>query len=567
MNAPASAPVGADPVLAPPIYGQWHAGRRTVTPGAQPWLNRLNLDPRWRVAAAFGTRVIQQNQEALMASAWDQMAEVQDANQRLRQLQLSCSIGKVLHDRHFSKLSPEKMLRIASPAFARLGLTDASGPLLARQARSPLPLGANRSAMRRIGRHRGPLSRRTAAQGVVRTEEQSWVSRLMTLAPMPPPPAGPPPKDISAWPPALPTAAALQNGLSNFGVLFVQAENIAPTFPGTPTPAPHYEVPGFFRSAALDHIPPFFAVRPAPPAPDKSTAMTTVVSDVLKTTDPLPTIVKLAKAVITTGDNRLPPTAKGISPTGLETLMFTPKFPAAMYEPLREVSQDLFLPGLETVKPETVLALQTNQPFIEAYMVGLNHEMGRELLWRAFPTDQRGTCFSNFWAAHPSGQKGEIDDLTTWGDRDLGASSTSGSQFVLLLRSRLLTRYPNAAIFLAPAIASPGTPGGWAPNPATSVMPIFTGALDPDLTYFGFPVAARDAIATPGYFVVIQEHPTEPRFGIDAASVPPGTNYLTATGPLPAGMTWGSNAAQMAAQTRRRPARVALHASRLIAHA
>ena len=30
-------------------------------------------------------------------------------------------------------------------------------------------------------------------------------------------------------------------------------------------------------------------------------------------------------------------------------------------------------------------------------MVGSNHEMGRELLWRGYPTDQRGTYFAQFW--------------------------------------------------------------------------------------------------------------------------------------------------------------------------
>ena len=39
----------ADPLLAPPLYGRWHAGRATVTPGAANWLDALNLDPRWRV--------------------------------------------------------------------------------------------------------------------------------------------------------------------------------------------------------------------------------------------------------------------------------------------------------------------------------------------------------------------------------------------------------------------------------------------------------------------------------------------------------------------------------------
>src|SRR6188768_36725 len=54
----------ADPLLAPPLYGRWHAARTTVNPGAANWFDELNLDPRWRIAAGIGTGVIQQHQEA-----------------------------------------------------------------------------------------------------------------------------------------------------------------------------------------------------------------------------------------------------------------------------------------------------------------------------------------------------------------------------------------------------------------------------------------------------------------------------------------------------------------------
>ena len=30
-------------------------------------------------------------------------------------------------------------------------------------------------------------------------------------------------------------------------------------------------------------------------------------------------------------------------------------------------------------------------------MVGLNHEFARKLLWREYPTDQRGSYFRQFW--------------------------------------------------------------------------------------------------------------------------------------------------------------------------
>ena len=78
-----------------------------------------------------------------------------------------------------------------------------------------------------------------------------------------------------------------------------------------------------------------------------------------------------------------PPTNTGIVP--IEPIMAAPKFPQPMYEPLRDLSQELLLPGLETVEPNSVLGLKTNSRFVEAYMVGLNVEMGRELLWRGYP--------------------------------------------------------------------------------------------------------------------------------------------------------------------------------------
>src|SRR5262245_21945572 len=110
----------ADPLLAPPLYGRWHAARSTVTPGATPWFDELNLDPRHRSVAAFGTRVIQEHQEALMAAAWDQAAELQRANQRMRQLQLTLAATSRLHTRHFKALGPEALMRVGAPVFGRL---------------------------------------------------------------------------------------------------------------------------------------------------------------------------------------------------------------------------------------------------------------------------------------------------------------------------------------------------------------------------------------------------------------------------------------------------------------
>ena len=69
-----------------------------------------------------------------------------------------------------------------------------------------------------------------------------------------------------------------------------------------------------------------------------------------------------------------------------------------MYEPLQgHLVDELFLPNINLIEPNSITLLETNQTFIEAYMVGLNHEFARELLWREYPTDQRGSYFRQFW--------------------------------------------------------------------------------------------------------------------------------------------------------------------------
>ena len=74
-----------------------------------------------------------------------------------------------------------------------------------------------------------------------------------------------------------------------------------------------------------------------------------------------------------------------------------PQFDLPMYQPLVDLRPSYFLPNINLIEPNSITLLETNQKFIEAYMVGLNHEMARELLWREYPTDQRGSYFRQFW--------------------------------------------------------------------------------------------------------------------------------------------------------------------------
>jgi hypothetical protein len=215
-------------------------------------------------------------------------------------------------------------------------------------------------------------------------------------------------------------------------------------------------------------------------------------------------------------------------------------------------------------------------------MVGLNHEMGRELLWRGFPTDQRGTYFARFWDARAPEAKPDVLPLHGWGNRPLGDPQTapSGDRFVMLIRSALLRRYPTAVIYASKALIVRGVrkPSS---KPEDEQHPVFRGSMQPDVSFFGFDLTVDQAVGpvnppltseNQGYFIVIQEQPTEPRFGVDVGT-PTGTGtHLKVSDGAPAGSTtggtleWGKNGAHMATMLRQQPVRIAIHASRFLKH-
>ncbi len=94
-----------------------------------------------------------------------------------------------------------------------------------------------------------------------------------------------------------------------------------------------------------------------------------------------------------------PPVPPGApeKPPSIKPVMAYPDIKEPMYRPLDDLADDLLVPNLGLVPPNTVTLMLTNPPFIEAYMAGVNHEFARELLWREYPTDCRGSPFRQFW--------------------------------------------------------------------------------------------------------------------------------------------------------------------------
>jgi hypothetical protein len=166
--------------------------------------------------------------------------------------------------------------------------------------------------------------------------------------------------------------------------------------------------------------------------------------------------------------------------------------------------------------------LSGNPRFIEAYMVGLNHELGREFLWRGLPADPRATFFEQFWdvrgrAPSSPGPPTDIPPIADWDpESGLGANATGvggHGMVVLLIRGELMRRYPTATVYAVKAASL--TQLG-----AQERYPEFRGALEPDLTFFAFDLSEAEVRGTeggdPGWFFIIQEQATEPRFGLDA---------------------------------------------------
>lgn len=87
-----------------------------------------------------------------------------------------------------------------------------------------------------------------------------------------------------------------------------------------------------------------------------------------------------------------------VSLQDLKPVMAYPEFTEAVYAYLLQISKNHILPNIDKLTQNSITILESNQSFIESFMAGLNHEMARELLWREYPTDQRGSYFRQFWS-------------------------------------------------------------------------------------------------------------------------------------------------------------------------
>ena len=134
------------------------------------WYEQLNTDPAHRVAAALGTHVVQQQQETLVAAAWDQAADLHAAGRVFGLAALGLAVADSLHRRHLVPLPPEAGLFVLAPLRARLlqAAPATGGASFAQQwAQAQLPDQALSPVVRRVTRPRGPVVRRVGRTGSI----------------------------------------------------------------------------------------------------------------------------------------------------------------------------------------------------------------------------------------------------------------------------------------------------------------------------------------------------------------------------------------------------------------
>ena len=594
VDEPADPPVEAglaadiEPVIntanavAPPIYGRWHAaadGVNAPTSGSLGWLEALNLDQRHRVAAGVGTLVIQERQEDLMAAVWEQLGEVLRANQLLRQAQLAVAASERVVARHLAPLSDAELLTLVGPALSRIRL--ASGVTLRSSiAESCLPVLALSGAFRRIVRAHGPLDRRLTKLSLdvvpdvvpSPTLDATTIVRALAGGALAPRPIGLPVGAV-----AMPVRIRGDRGELILGHRPPLGAGGELTLGRRPPLGDRDR-----DSDPLAELAPSFATLQARAARTQCSALELgpVAATVRTRIEPDVAVAGRARRQV-----KVPKSPRLHLSSRLDPIMAAPEIPTPMIGPLMELGEEWLLPGIAEMPPNAIAIVEPNAEFIEAYMVGLNHEIGRELLWRGFPTDQRGTVFSVFWDRRGSVEAKNV----TIPDRDLppihewdrktplGGSLAGGGKdlVVMLIRGELLERYPRATIYLHR--------GCWVRDPQDNVVfkddlavrapvelldddawaadtrfPIFRGEAGADISFLGFPLPKQvvrgvdRGVAKPdakdddaGWYVVFQEQPTEPRFG----DAPQPTPLLADT---------------LAAELLRQPFRLFVHASDLV---
>lgn len=561
-----------DPVVGPPAYAIQQAQARSVPEEGRPpeWLGELNTEPQHRTAAGLGAQVVRRDQEHLMASAWEFAASAAEASRVLTRARTAAEVGKRAK-LHFDLLTDADFIQIAGPAMARLH--HPSGKTIhGVVGTSALPGGLFSGAFRRLSRTAPGLRKTSAKRGI---DIPGAVTQKALQDPV---------AFVQPWASVhSPANADVENETQGARAVAPVARTI------------------LVGGIEVDMVPRVDVI--TLPYTGDSQWVNTLVPESRAALDPVQTI----RAMVQSRIKNLP-LAEGQDVP--DRVFIRPRFTTPMYKRLAALSVEYLVPGIGEIPNDTLGLLEANPSFIEAYMSGLNHEMGREFLWREFPARLSDTWFQHFWNSGSQGAE-DIKTIGDWlGSASLGENGPKGApkpSLVLLIRSALLRRYPELRIYAVEAMWKKKGKDKNVRREKTDgavYQPIFTARLTGDITVFGFTLeeakarGSTDPNKHPGYFFVLEQPPGAPRFGLDEqqksgslthwndlswpdlandkgepptfvdVNKPPSDKKL---GPLETNSdapnardAWGADAAAMARITFQRPVRMLVHADSML---
>jgi hypothetical protein len=181
----------------------------------------------------------------------------------------------------------------------------------------------------------------------------------------------------------------------------------------------------------------------------------------------------------------------------IKPVELTPELPLPAWQFLRDEAPEWLLPGTGTIDPDSVIALQTNPAFVDAFLLGLNAQIVGELRFRNYPLIPGWTPVRTFWnRANPASGAVEDDvvDIGSWpADTLFGAPAhqtpaAASADLVVLFDTALFREYPGTLVYLVPALRDAQGHLDWTkrPNFDNRQFPSFQGRISSEQTFFGF---------------------------------------------------------------------------------
>ncbi|MFM9985593.1 MAG: hypothetical protein ACKVOK_10205 [Flavobacteriales bacterium] len=539
-----------DPGVLPPIYGQWHAQQNNVPLlNGKPWMRDLNLDPRNRVAASIGAQIVKDHQEQFMEIAWEQVEGILEANQKIIQAELAARVGQHLFEKHIKhpkenmndQVVQSRLMHMTQGAHHTIRMSDAPGNVTITKHfnDSRIPNGALSPAFRKLARP-GLKRNKMLSFGMTNPGTKVYTNILSRLNT---PDNGLRSNEKYAlYPKRNEPGDALPNILVTSAADRAEVEiggyNTAlPFFPGNSSTA--IGLAGTF-STQMDLIKSTnetqMAATPSLGVAENATALSRMEAF----SKPAYTVNEKIKTNISIYNSTLEqfqslPDMTTLSSSLNVNAMPYPVIDIPAYELLRKISEDFIIPNVKDIKENSSTLMTVNNRFLEALFAGMNHEMSRELLWREYPTDQRGSYIRSFWDKTDNDPTDDAEppldmglELHNW-QNALGANIASTSSYlVMVVRGQLLEKFPDTLLFAQQAEFEPGTINRRAKLDGITLYPSFKARLGTDLTLVGFDLTASDALGQEviegmspseltdaGYYFVLQERPGQMRFGLD----------------------------------------------------